>query len=72
MVYSKNNLPNVRDEAYVKNLDEYKSIETHWEALYVNGENFTYFDTFGVEHIPQEIKKLVVIENIITSICRVK
>ena len=38
-VYSRNNLPKVRDEAYVINLDEYESIETHWIALYVNGNN---------------------------------
>ena len=26
------------------NLDEYKSIGTHWVTLYVNGDNVTYFD----------------------------
>ena len=28
-VYSKNNLPKIKDGTYVKNLDEFKSIETH-------------------------------------------
>ena len=28
-VYSRNNLPKVKDGAYVINLDEYKSIGTH-------------------------------------------
>ena len=28
-VYSRNNLPNIKDEAYVTNLDEFKSIGTH-------------------------------------------
>ena len=27
--HSKNNLPNIKDGVYVKNLDEYKSIRTH-------------------------------------------
>ena len=54
-VYSRNNLPKIKDGAYVINLDEYKSIGTHWIALYVNAENVTYFDSFGVEHIPKEI-----------------
>ena len=27
------------------NLDEYKSIAIHWIALYVNGDNVTYFDS---------------------------
>ena len=37
------------------NLDEYRSIGTHWISLYVNGNNVTYFGNFGVEHIPKEI-----------------
>ena len=37
------------------NLDEYKSIGTHWIVLYVNTENVTYFDGFGVEQIAKEI-----------------
>ena len=41
----------------VINLDDHKSIRTHWIALYVNGNNITYFDSFGVEHILKEIKK---------------
>ena len=54
-VYSRNNLSKIKDGAYVINLDEYKSIGTHWIALYVNAENVTYFDSFGVEHIPNKI-----------------
>ena len=47
-VYSRNNLPKIKDGAYVLNLDECKSIETHWIALYVNVDNVTYLDSFGV------------------------
>ena len=47
-VYSRNNLPKIKDGAYVINLDEFKSIGTHWIALYVNPKNITYFDCFGV------------------------
>ena len=32
-----------------------KSIGTHWIALYVNGNNLIYFESFGVEHISKEI-----------------
>ena len=38
-VYSRNNLPKIKNGAYVINLDGYKSIETRWIALYVNAEN---------------------------------
>ena len=57
-VYSRNNLPKIKDGIYVINLDEYESIGTHWIALYINNNNATYFDSFGVEHIPNEIKKI--------------
>ena len=55
-VYSKNNSNEIKEGAYVINLDEYKSIGTHWITLYVNVENVTYFDSFGVEHIPKKLK----------------
>ena len=38
----------------------------------VNAENVTYFDSFGVEHIPQKSKKFIRNGNIITNICRIQ
>ena len=38
-VYSRTNLPKIKDGVYVINLDEFKSIGTRWIALYVNGNN---------------------------------
>ena len=59
-VYSRDNLPNkIKDGAYIINLDEYSDIGTHWIALWVNNNNVTYFDCFGVEHIPKEIKQFI-------------
>ena len=59
-VYSRDNLLNkIKDGAYVINLDEYCDIGTQWIALYVNNKLVTYFDSFGVEHIPKEIKKFI-------------
>ena len=43
-VYSRNNLPKIIHGAYIINLDEYESVETHWIALYANDNNVTYFD----------------------------
>ena len=48
-VYSRNNLPKIKDGAYVINLDEYESIETHWIALYVDGNKIIYI---GPPHPP--------------------
>ena len=41
------------------NLDEYSDIATHWVSLWVNNNNVTYFDSFGVEYIPKEIKTFI-------------
>ena len=69
-IYSRNNLPKIKDRVYVINLDEFKSIGTHWIALYVNGNNVIYFDSFGVEHIPKEMKKFIENKNV-TNIYRI-
>ena len=66
-VYSRDNLPKTKDGAFVINLDKYADVGTHWVALYVskaspkdvNDNNATYFDSFGVEHIPKEIKAFI-------------
>ena len=72
-VYSRDNLPNkIKDGAYVINLDEYSDIGTHWVALWVNINNVTYFDSFGVEHIPKEIKRFVKNKNVKTNIFRIQ
>ena len=55
-VFSRVNLPKIKDGAYVINLDEYSDIGTDWVALYVHNNNVTYFDSFGAEHILKEIK----------------
>ena len=72
-VYPRDNLPDkTKNGTYVVNLDEYFDIGTHWIALYVNTKTVTYFDSFGVEHIPKEIKKFADNKNIITSIFRIQ
>ena len=72
-VYSRDNLPDkIKDEAYVVNLDEYFDNVTHWVALYANNKTVTYFHSFGVEHIPKEIKKIINDKNIITNTFRIQ
>ena len=72
-VYSRDNLPDkIKDGAYVVNLDEYSNIGTHWVALYANNKTVTYFDNFGIEHIPKEIKNFINNKNLITNIFRIQ
>ena len=72
-IYSRDNLPDqIKDKVYVTNLDEYSDIGTRWVALYPLNNNVTYFDSFGVEHIPKEIKKFINKSAIITNIFRIQ
>ena len=71
-IYSRNNLPKIKVGTYVINLDEFRSIGTHWIDLHVHGNNTIYFDSFGIEHIPKEIKKFIGNKNIITNVFEYK
>ena len=57
---------------YVINFDEYADIGTHWIALYALNNDITCFDSFGVEHLPKEVKKFIGNKNMKTSIHRIK
>ena len=80
--YSRDNLPErssaekIKDGTYVISLDEYSDIATHWVALYVDNKTVTYFDSFGIEHIPKEIlifiKGTINNKNIIANIFRIQ
>ena len=58
-VYSRNNLPKkIKDEAYVINLDEYEDVGTHWIALFCNGNEIVYFDSFGLSMFLKKLNNL--------------
>ena len=72
-VYSRDNLPKkIKVGAYVINLDEYEDIGAHWIALFCKKNEIVYFDSFGVEHIPEDIKEFIGNKNIKTNIFRVQ
>ena len=58
-VYSRDNLPRIKDGAYVINLNQYSDIGTHQVALYAINKDITYFNSFGVEHIPKGVKAFI-------------
>ena len=73
-VYSKNNLPKIKDGWYVINLGEYESTETHWKALYVNGNNRRAFYQYILmfQDIPKEIEKFIGNKNTGTNVYRIQ
>ena len=72
-IYSRNNLPKkIKDRAYIINLHEYKDVSTCCIALFCNRSEIVYFDSFGVENVPDEIKEFARNKNIIAYISRVQ
>ena len=45
----------IKDGVYVINLDA----GTHWIALFCSRSEIVSFDSFGVEHVPEEIKEFI-------------
>ena len=37
------------------NLDDKQSKGTHWVSLFIDKNTALYFDSFGIEYIPQEV-----------------
>ena len=65
-------LKKIKDGGYVINLDEFEDIGTHWIVLFCKKNEIVYFDSFGVEHILEEIKKFIGNKNIKANIFRVQ
>ena len=62
----------IKDVTYIINLNEYSDIGTHWIALYVQNNDFTYFHGFRVEFIPKEVKTFISNRNITTDVFRIQ
>ena len=54
-VFSRNNLPNLKNGAYVINLDHSENTGTYWLVIFMEKDEVIYFDSFAVGYIPREI-----------------
>ena len=52
--FIKRTLPNMKDEACLTNLNDYKSTGTSWIVLCVDGDRATYLESFGVKFIKRK------------------
>ena len=62
----------VKDGAYVTNHDEHEDTGTYWMALFCRRNEIVYFDSFGVEPIPEEIKEFISNRSIKANIYRIQ
>ena len=64
-LFSRNNsLKKIKFRADIINLDEYADVGTQSIALFCKKNQTVYFDSLGVECIPEEIKEFFKNENI--------
>ena len=71
-VFSRNNLPKLKNGAYVIYLDHSENTGTHWAVLFVKSNEVIYFDSFGIEYIPKEIMEKIKNKNIKTNTFRIQ
>ena len=72
-VYSRNNLPKmIKNGAYLINLDEYADVGTYWISFDTKNNEVIYFDSFGVEHVPKEVKNFIGNKDIKANIFRIQ
>ena len=55
VVFSKDDLPRIKDGEYSINLDDKQSKGTYWISIFIDKNTAVYFDSFGTEYIPQEV-----------------
>ena len=53
-VFSRDNVPSLRENFYVVNLDDKSGAGTHWVVIFNIGLPCIYFDSFGVQP-PEEV-----------------
>ena len=53
--FSRSNLPRIKDGPNVINFHDENSKGTHWVSLFTDKNFAIYFDSFGIEYIPQEV-----------------
>ena len=71
--FSRNNLPkNIKDGVYIINLDKYTDVGTYWIALLCKKNEIVYFNSFGIEYIPEIVKEFTGNKNIKANIFRVQ
>ena len=57
---------------FVINLDDENSKGTHWVSLFIYKNLAIYFDSFGIEYIPQEVINKIEDKSITHNIFRIQ
>ena len=70
--FLRNNLYRIKDGAYVINFDDESSIGTQLVPLFIDRITSVYFDSFGIEYIPQELLNKIIYKSITHNVFRIQ
>ena len=65
------NLPRIKDGAYMINLDDKQSKGTQLVSVFIDNDLAMYFDSFEVEYIPQQVQNKIKDKSIAHNIVRI-
>ena len=71
-VVSRDNLPRIKNGAFVIDLDEKQSKGTLWVSLLIDKYMVVYLDSFRIEYIPQEVLNKIKHKSITHNIFRIQ
>ena len=69
-IFSRDNLPRIKDGAYVMNLDDKRSIRISWVVLFIDKNKIVYFDSFEMKYILQDLLNKTKDKSITSNIFR--
>ena len=72
-IFFRKSLPEkIKDGDYIINPDEYANVGIDWIALFCSRNEIVCFDSFSVEHVPEEIKEFNWNKNMKANIFRIQ
>ena len=69
-VFSRDNLPRMKDGAYIINLNDKQSGVRRWVSFFIDRNIAVYFDSFGIDYIPQKVLRKIKDKSITHNIFR--
>ena len=71
-VFSRNNLPKIKDEVCVINLNDKNSKKAHCVWVFIDKNVVLYFDSFGIQYIPPEVLNKIIDKSITHNLFRIQ
>ena len=68
MLFSRDSLPRIKDEAYVINLDDKQIKGKHWISLFTDRNTAVCFDSFRFEYILEYVLRKITDKSITHNI----